>query len=53
VEGFQADLHENLACTAATYAALADGGTEADYERAAELCPADPADLDEIRSTIS
>jgi hypothetical protein len=41
VEGFQADLRENLACTAATYAALDGDATEADFERANELCPAE------------
>jgi hypothetical protein len=30
VEGLQADLHLNLACTAATYAALDTDATEAD-----------------------
>ena len=47
VEGFQADLHQNLSCTAATYAALDDGATEADYERALELCPSEPDPLGE------
>ncbi len=41
VEGFQADLRENLACTASTYAALDGDATVADFERAARLCPAD------------
>jgi hypothetical protein len=49
VKGVQGDLRRNLACTAATMAALDDDATEADYERAAELCPADPAYLDELR----
>ena len=39
LDGLQADLHHNLACTAATYAAL-DTDAEADYERAEELCAA-------------
>jgi hypothetical protein len=43
MNGFQADLRENLSCTAATYAALNGDATEADYERAEELCPDDPA----------
>jgi hypothetical protein len=42
LEAFQADLRENLACTAATYAALDSDATEADYERASKLCPDDP-----------
>jgi hypothetical protein len=49
VEGFQADLRRNLACVGATYAALAEDATEEDYDRAAELCPADPAYTDELR----
>jgi hypothetical protein len=42
VEGFQGELHRNLSCTAATYAALEKDATEADYERAERLCPEDP-----------
>ena len=38
---FQADLRENLACTAAN-AALEGDATEAEYERATRLCPDDP-----------
>jgi hypothetical protein len=49
VEGFQDDLRRNLACTAASYAALDDDATEADYARAVELCPADPVHLDALR----
>jgi hypothetical protein len=49
VERFQADLHQNLSCTAATYAALEEDATEADYERAVELCPEDPDELHEGR----
>ena len=41
MDGFQADLHESLACTAATYAALDVDSTEADYDRAEELCSAE------------
>jgi hypothetical protein len=41
VEGFQADLRQNLSCTAATYAALDVDATEADYDRAEELCSAE------------
>ena len=49
VDEFQGHLHRNLSCTAATYAALEEDATEADYERAVELCPDDPASLDELR----
>jgi hypothetical protein len=49
LEGFQADLRRNLACVGATYAALAEDATEEHYDRAAELCPADPAYTDELR----
>jgi hypothetical protein len=49
VERFQADLHQNLSCTAATYAAVEEDATEADYERAVEFCPHDPAALNELR----
>lgn len=49
VERFQADLRRNLSCTAPTYAALAEEATEADHQRAAELCPADPAYTNELR----
>jgi hypothetical protein len=49
VKGAQAELRRNLACNMATMAALDDDATEADYERAAELCPADPEYLDELR----
>jgi hypothetical protein len=45
VEGFQADLHQNLSCTAATHVALEDDATEAEYERAVEVCPDDPDPL--------
>jgi hypothetical protein len=48
-EGFQADLHQSLSCTAATYAALEEDATEADYDRAVELCPDDPDPLEEGR----
>lgn len=41
VEGFQAELHHSLSCTAATYAALDVDATEADYDRAEELCSAE------------
>jgi hypothetical protein len=41
VEGFQADLHLSLSCTAATYAALDVDATEADYDRAEKLCSAE------------
>jgi hypothetical protein len=40
-KGMQSDLRRNLSCTLATYAALDDDATEADFERAAELCPED------------
>jgi hypothetical protein len=41
VDGFQADLHQSLSCTAATYAALDTDATEADYDRAEKLCSAE------------
>jgi hypothetical protein len=41
VEGFQADLHLSLSCTAATYTALDVDATEADYDRAEKLCSAE------------
>jgi hypothetical protein len=41
VEGFQADMHQNLSCTAATYAALDVDASEADFDRAEELCSAE------------
>jgi hypothetical protein len=37
INGFQADLRENLSCTAATYAALDADATEADYARGRAL----------------
>ena len=40
MEEFQGDLHRNLACTAATYAALDHDATEADFDRAEEICAA-------------
>lgn len=49
VKGAQADLRRNLSCTMAAMAALDDDATEADYERAVELCPADPESLEELR----
>jgi hypothetical protein len=41
VQDLQADLRNNLACTAATYAALDADATEADYDRALEHCSAE------------
>jgi hypothetical protein len=49
VQGLRDDLRRNLACTAASDAALDDDATEADYARAVERCPPDPVHLDELR----
>jgi hypothetical protein len=38
MEEFQADLHLNLACTAATYDVLDSDATEADFDRAEAIC---------------
>ena len=40
MEEFQGDLHRNLACTAATYAALDYDATEAEFDRAEAICAA-------------
>lgn len=53
MRGFQADLRENLACTAATYAALDGDAAEADYERATKLCPDDPGLPERVRQRRS